>query len=646
MKTAKLFLFPLCRAKSRRDGTLLTVCFSLRTFSLREILLSALLLFFCAGLRAQVTIGGLTEPAAGTVLDLNSTAKGGLILSNVLLGNLLEIPASFPGAGAANPADLKAGLTGAMIYNTNPAFCTGVHVWNGQHWGRITAETPVYTPGTLSITSNTDDLFGDTEVEFTAASGAKIYRWYVSINSEPYKYLGITDTPVFSDRFPTGNCKVKVIMDDCRSLKESNEVTFAPEAISPDFGSLAGGNIIYIYGDFPYAATSEYEQGGLVAHFDGINNRGSGDKQHDYSATSWKDLKSGFELPRYENGDGRWLSNGFQALDEKYSFYTKDTYPSAYPIGDRARTVEVIFRTPETMFAQGYNEQHVVFMLGKDAERQAFAMTYRGIEVTDLGMPDDACSPTNKWTFQAIGGNSNNLVTCLSSTPSLETANTINTVTSTYANSIADEQYTNSYINNTKATVVVRGNYPLNTTQDVLYIGNNLNGSTFLSFRLYDRVLEPGEIAENAVLDQKRYLAPPTVTIGGNLCTEVVVLSPHILMCKVPAGSSEGTKDVEVNGVTYSGAYKYVPVNKFYVSNISPIIGGIETILRLKGNEMTEINEVLLDGKTCTLVSRDAGEYKCSLPSDLSSAGGEMDITIKLNDDTVYRFAKVFEYLP
>jgi hypothetical protein len=107
MKTAKLFFSPLRRAKSRRDGTLLTVCFSLRTFSLRifslrAILLPALAFFSCANLYAQVLIGGTDRPKNGAILDLNSTAKGGLLLSNVTLPNLYTIPAGFPGITAPN----------------------------------------------------------------------------------------------------------------------------------------------------------------------------------------------------------------------------------------------------------------------------------------------------------------------------------------------------------------------------------------------------------------------------------------------------------------------------------------------------------------------------------------------------------------
>jgi hypothetical protein len=100
-------------SKSRKDGALLTVC-----FSLREILLLAFALFTCANLRAQVTIGGLTEPVKGAILDLNSTAKGGLLLSNVTLLNLYAIPVGFP--GIADPDDVtgevKKKFTGLMVY--------------------------------------------------------------------------------------------------------------------------------------------------------------------------------------------------------------------------------------------------------------------------------------------------------------------------------------------------------------------------------------------------------------------------------------------------------------------------------------------------------------------------------------------------
>jgi uncharacterized protein (TIGR02145 family) len=98
---------------------------------------AALLLFFCTGLHAQVTIGGLTEPQKGAILDLNSDVKGGLLLSNVALPNVSAIPESFPGvtSGNYNTLEVKNNFMGAIVYHTGenniPA---GVYVWNGELW--------------------------------------------------------------------------------------------------------------------------------------------------------------------------------------------------------------------------------------------------------------------------------------------------------------------------------------------------------------------------------------------------------------------------------------------------------------------------------------------------------------------------------
>jgi hypothetical protein len=528
-----------------------------------------------------------------------------------------------------------------------------MHVWNGNYWERPATKVPVPAPNTLTMLSDSTTLFGGNTVEFSAAAGARIYRWYASINNAPYEYIGLTTTNTFSKSFPAGSNKVKVIMDDCQSPKKSNEKSFAMGSISPSFGSLDGGNIIYIYGDFPYAATSEYAaQNNLVAHFDGINNRGLGDKQHDFTATaSWKDLKSTFDLPRGANSSGKWLSNGFLVENENAAFY--NTYfPDNFPAGTHERTVEVIFRTPDehNMFTQEYEVQRRIFFYGTYTTLHNFGVVYRGLRTSDyasLGSwynvdPDD-CLGDNRWVFYPIFGCDHNLVTCLNSTPSLETPDTINTVTSTYKNSINDTQYTNAYINNTPAVVAVRMlGGSLNTIQGPVSIGENLAYSTFLSVRLYDRVLKSDEIEHNAALDQIRYLKPPSVTIGGKPCTEVVVLSPHFLMCRVPKGTTKGDNQVKLNGMDYTN-YKYVdPDDDFYISSISPITGPVAgTVLTLKGNRLDEIDSIEVDGIPCQPpTTKISGEYKCTLPAHAPS---EVDIVITTGGET-YRFAKVFEY--
>jgi uncharacterized protein (TIGR02145 family) len=83
---------------------------------------------------AQVTIGGGDAPKAGTILDLNSTTKGGLVLSNVELTSLTAIPASFPNASAISNPQLLAGM---MVYNLNDFLApngVGIYIWDGNKW--------------------------------------------------------------------------------------------------------------------------------------------------------------------------------------------------------------------------------------------------------------------------------------------------------------------------------------------------------------------------------------------------------------------------------------------------------------------------------------------------------------------------------
>jgi hypothetical protein len=91
---------------------------------------------------AQVTIGGPTPPVQGAILDLNSTAKGGLILSNVALSNLEKIPTGvnlFPGIQAGVNDDSNSDFTGAVVYNTtyvnSQSIYPGLYVWDGEKWG-------------------------------------------------------------------------------------------------------------------------------------------------------------------------------------------------------------------------------------------------------------------------------------------------------------------------------------------------------------------------------------------------------------------------------------------------------------------------------------------------------------------------------
>ncbi|MDR1591796.1 MAG: hypothetical protein LBS16_02785, partial [Prevotellaceae bacterium] len=150
--------------------------------------LTAVFLSVASFSAAQVTIGGSDAPKAGAILDLNSTTKGGLALSNVSLTDLNTIPVGFPGinnSGDVTP-EVKAKLTGAIVYNINSDICLGVYVWDGNRWRKIDKDYQVKAAGaaTIDITDpdidlDIDAILGGEAVTFvvTNPGDAQFYHW-------------------------------------------------------------------------------------------------------------------------------------------------------------------------------------------------------------------------------------------------------------------------------------------------------------------------------------------------------------------------------------------------------------------------------------------------------------------------------------
>ena len=105
------------------------------------ILLSCVL--FTLPLQSQVTIGSLSEPLKGSLLDLkeldesagNFNATKGIIYPRVRLTNLNELYPMLTGSESGYPA-LKPSYTGLTVYNVNTAtpFEKGLYTWNGAKW--------------------------------------------------------------------------------------------------------------------------------------------------------------------------------------------------------------------------------------------------------------------------------------------------------------------------------------------------------------------------------------------------------------------------------------------------------------------------------------------------------------------------------
>ncbi|MDR0866375.1 MAG: hypothetical protein LBO74_15810 [Candidatus Symbiothrix sp.] len=105
----------------------------------KNLFLVCMLLFLGAwGAKAQVTVGGNPNPdVAGALLNLNSTVKGGLLLSNVGIIELDKIPVGvnlFPGIVAGVNDGPNTDFTGAVVYNNNPDTGMGVYIWTGTKW--------------------------------------------------------------------------------------------------------------------------------------------------------------------------------------------------------------------------------------------------------------------------------------------------------------------------------------------------------------------------------------------------------------------------------------------------------------------------------------------------------------------------------
>jgi uncharacterized protein (TIGR02145 family) len=137
--------------------------------------------FACTDLYAQVTIGGLTEPKKGAILDLNSDVKGGLLLSNVALPDLYTIPAAFPGMDPP-PADVNDKFKGALVYNTNSQWGIGVYLWNGVNWTpagedcRELTSDDIELPVILTVDAGSAMLSVSTKLSDRCSEG-EIFTW-------------------------------------------------------------------------------------------------------------------------------------------------------------------------------------------------------------------------------------------------------------------------------------------------------------------------------------------------------------------------------------------------------------------------------------------------------------------------------------
>jgi uncharacterized protein (TIGR02145 family) len=192
-------------------------------------LLTCLVMNF--SLHAQVTVGGLTDPAAGAILDLNSTAKGGLLLSNVALTDLTKIPGNYAFAGIATEQDDNTELTGAMVYNTDATTGVGVYLWNGTNWTPMGEDCRGLVSSNIHIAAYPFAKVS-TPVSFSASTDAtgrcaegETYTWSVVSGGSNYVISAPTASTTSITFNSVGTYTVQVEVKNCYSAPVTKTIS-------------------------------------------------------------------------------------------------------------------------------------------------------------------------------------------------------------------------------------------------------------------------------------------------------------------------------------------------------------------------------------------------------------------------------------
>jgi len=232
-----------------------------------------LVVFLSVGLtlptQSQVTIGSIDPPKKGTILDLNSIIKGGLLLPNEDIPDLGKIPSS-GFIGITTEEDTNEELVGTIVYDINESTGPGLIVWDGDNWIRLN------TSGSLVLSEDPGNVNpfpydGSKENFYTASdpschqTGTFSFTW---IAGEEYiDRLAIQDAGEgkFSVKFqpndrassryaiilitnPCGNSNTFVFIQN-GDESGCGATTSVPEIKAENTFNLCGGGAAYLYLD-------------------------------------------------------------------------------------------------------------------------------------------------------------------------------------------------------------------------------------------------------------------------------------------------------------------------------------------------------------------------------------------------------------
>jgi hypothetical protein len=414
--------------------------------------------------------------------------------------------------------------------------------------------------------------------------------------------------------------------------------------ISPTSGPASGGQQVTITGEFlPYVSTTDYVQEGLVAHFDGINNTGQGDKFHDDNASEWRDLASSNTLELINNSTpaNNWKSNGYRFGIGTRDYWMALGLASTFPLGNSDRTAEVVYMNPNVM---GSNQTLSFVSPGNNTVpgtlfgQQYISPVYNIINAQGTG-----------YNFNVNAANA----------PGINSPNVLHSVTATYGEKFSDVDKTNGYIDGVQfESSSARSDNPINTCSNDastcrIYLGtwrdngdNHTDDYTMLSYRIYDRILTSDEIAHNALLDQIRYTQVPKVEIGLDSspgvpsgseddwaeCVNVAILDSSTITCttSVAPGSIVGqAATVRLTPYSHNGSSAaYYDLAEAYTylddTNLDNVIATIKTqtptYLDASGGETLTFTGTNLDRVDSIMIGSSASLASQVDPADLDNS--------------------------
>ncbi|MDR1591711.1 MAG: fibrobacter succinogenes major paralogous domain-containing protein [Prevotellaceae bacterium] len=205
---------------------------------------------------AQVTIGGSTEPQKGAILDLNSTTKGGLLLSHIYLDKLTHIPAGQL-VDITGEQDVNTDLTGIVVYNTNALLKLevsqtnsidmpgrGIYVWDGNKWNKIGAPEHAITFAPYNLGANVEKL----NTDYPNLSAAKQQMAYLANNA-----FNKLDACVYGGFFQWGRKDLEhaVNISNYTRYNGTENAVSGQSAIIPTDGKFYYGNTQWYTGTSP-----------------------------------------------------------------------------------------------------------------------------------------------------------------------------------------------------------------------------------------------------------------------------------------------------------------------------------------------------------------------------------------------------------